>query len=332
VNELRKAKGLRLLAGVAALAALYFVARRLTGSASILADLTWGDVLPLAAACGLMVAGATVFGLTWGWLLERLLPSARRGAAFANLRAFAYCWLFRYLPATLPYLGSRVLYLKQADRPASKAAASIAYETVLQLSSGALIAMVALLAAAGAAAGQNAAYLAAAAALIPLPLLLQPRILHPLSTRALRLARRQPLPAEALLSFGDTARAFAAYCVGHVLVGTGFYIVAGTVAGYSEAGITLAIGAYTLAGVLGVLAFIFPSGLGVREAVIVAVMGLAMPAGTALTVAVVARLVAVVADIVFVALVAGVDLVLRVRASRSRPGATAASNAESRAA
>jgi hypothetical protein len=220
-------KGLQLLAGGAALTALYFVARRLTGSAGVLADLTWGDVVPLAAACGLMVAGATVFGLTWGWLLERLSPSARRGAAFANLRAFAYCWLFRYLPATLPYLGSRVLYLKQADRPASKAAASIAYETVLQLSSGALIAVVALLVAAGTAAGENAAYLAAAAALIPLPLLL---ILHPLSTRALRLVRRPALAAEALLSFADTARAFASYCAGHVLVGTGFYIVAGAVA------------------------------------------------------------------------------------------------------
>jgi hypothetical protein len=331
MKGLLRAKGVRLLVAVAALAALYFLARRIAGATDILENLTWAQALPLAAACGLMVAGAVAFGLTWGWLLERLSPVARPGAAFENLRAFAYCWLFRYLPATLPYLGSRVIYLKQADRPASKAAASIAYETVLQLSSGALIAMVALIAAAGAAAGENAAHLAAAAALLPLPLLLQPRILHPLSTTALRLARRPPLPAVALLSFGDTARAFAAYSAGHLLVGAGFYIVAGTFAGYSQISFPMAAGAYTLAGVLGVLAFVFPSGLGVREAVIVGVLGLTIAPGTALTIAVAARLVAVVADLVFVALVGAGDLLLRLREPRTRAGAAVASNAESRA-
>jgi uncharacterized membrane protein YbhN (UPF0104 family) len=93
----------------------------------------------------------------------------------------------------------------------------------------------------------------------------------------------------------------------------------------------MAAGAYTLAGVLGVLAFVFPSGLGVREAVIVGVLGLTIAPGTALTIAVAARLVAVVADLVFVALVGAGDLLLRLREPRTRAGAAVASNAESRA-
>jgi uncharacterized membrane protein YbhN (UPF0104 family) len=105
------------------------------------------------------------------------------------------------------------------------------------------------------------------------------------------------------------------------VTGLGFYLIAGAMAGYSDVSILLAVGAYTLAGVIGVLAFVFPSGLGVREGVIVGVMGLTMSADAALAIAVVGRVVAVAADVAFVASVAAVDVALRImRANRVRFG------------
>jgi uncharacterized membrane protein YbhN (UPF0104 family) len=71
----------------------------------------------------------------------------------------------------------------------------------------------------------------------------------------------------------------------------------------------LAIGAYTLAGIAGTAAIFVPSGIGVREGVIVGLLSSVMAPEEALLAAVTARAVSVVADLLPIGVLAGYSLV-----------------------
>jgi uncharacterized membrane protein YbhN (UPF0104 family) len=89
----------------------------------------------------------------------------------------------------------------------------------------------------------------------------------------------------------------------------------------------LAVAAYNLAGIAGILAFAIPSGIGVREGVVVALMGAAITPPVALGAAVAVRLVAVAADFTPIAAIAAWHGVRRI-VSRSRVGAPRLSEAQ----
>ena len=59
---------------------------------------------------------------------------------------------------------------------------------------------------------------------------------------------------------------------------------------------------------MGIVAFVVPSGIGVREAVIVAILTSSMDTDGAVAVAALSRAIAIVADFVFVALFATADI------------------------
>jgi len=140
-------------------------------------------------------------------------------------------------------------------------------------------------------------------------LLLWPPVLRRLLAFAFRLLRRpamtEPVPARAVLAgAGWLVVSFGCYGVATFLLARDL--------GASVGGprlLALAVGGYALSWTAGFLVLVLPAGLGVREAVLVLALSPALARDPALVLALVSRLFATVADLVW----AGVGVALRPR-------------------
>ena len=131
----------------------------------------------------------------------------------------------------------------------------------------------------------------------PLSLIaLHPRVLAFLVGTALRLLRR-PQPALQIRS-SDVLRSLMWAYIAAILFGLSLWTLANSTATPGVSGIVRCIVGMSLAMTFGVLAFLAPSGLGVREAFIVAALSPTVSMGTALGYALVSRLLFIIADLV----------------------------------
>jgi hypothetical protein len=145
--------------------------------------------------------------------------------------------------------------------------------------------------------------------LLPIGLvLLHPKPLTWIVSRGLRVLRRPPLPQPltAPVVLGCLVLGLATY----VLLGVHLWLLANSLGSTGVQGLLLCVGAMSLAMTAGLLAFFLPSGIGAREVVIVAVLATVLPAGPALTLAVVSRLMFTVVDL---ASAGGAALYVRMR-------------------
>jgi uncharacterized membrane protein YbhN (UPF0104 family) len=125
--------------------------------------------------------------------------------------------------------------------------------------------------------------------------LLSPPVLNPLLDRALRLARRQPLPQRLT---GATVLRVALYAAGgHLLLGLQTYLLARDLGASGALLLPLALGAFALATSAGVLALPVPAGAGVREAVLVVSLSPVLPVGQSLLLALVSRAILTAGDL-----------------------------------
>ncbi|MFE3289621.1 YbhN family protein [Rhodococcus sp. NPDC059234] len=126
--------------------------------------------------------------------------------------------------------------------------------------------------------------------LVPIALLCAyPPVLTRLVNLALRILRREPLHQP--LTMHKIGLALGWCAVSWILYGVHLWLLASSVAGFEFGGLIECIGAIALGMCAGVLVFVVPSGLGVREAVIVAALSPFMDAGVALGLALASRLV-----------------------------------------
>jgi uncharacterized membrane protein YbhN (UPF0104 family) len=217
----------------------------------------------------------------------------------------------------VPYHAARLLAADSLGVTRGQVGASIGYEAILVLGMAGLAGVVGIVVGVGLQTGNALLYVTAGLFLGALPLALHPAVLVPMANRLLIVAGRPPLDADAALTAKQTFGVAITY--GAVLLATGlsFYLVAQAVTD-EPPNIALAIGAYCLASAIGMAAPFVPSGLGVREGVVIALLSGTMPADTVLVAAGTARAVSIVADILPPALLAGFDLMTRARTARRR--------------
>ena len=141
-----------------------------------------------------------------------------------------------------------------------------------------------------------------------------PPVLSRLLALVFRVLRRPPVPHQ--LGWSDTGRVALWSLSAWILFGTHLALLAGGVTGPGLDGWVRSIGAFALAMSAGLVAVVAPSGIGVREAVMVAALAVYMPVGVALGVALTSRLIFTVADI----LAASAAALSGVRAIRRSPG------------
>lgn len=253
---------------------------------------------------GLLVAGVAalglfylVGGLGYAGIVERLHPGGPPRPQ--TLSIWARSLLGRYVPGNVLMVLGRVVLAHERGVPRRATLAATVYEQALGLGVAAAgaVGFVALYGDGGAG---GRAWLVA---LVPPGLLLlHPRVFGPVSARLLRAAGREPLPR--LLGLRPLAALLAWYAGAAALLGAGIWLLVRSAAG-AEAGGPAFVGlAFLLSFAVSMLAFIFPSGLGVREGAFALALAQNLPGSVAVAVAVGTRLVLTLVELAFIGTVA----------------------------
>lgn len=291
-SPVRPRSDLRRVAGLlAGLAILGFLTWSLVDGWSAVSGYEWHlEPLPFGAGVVLLFVFYLMSGAGFIAVLESLGPAPPRRATMA---IWAKSLLGRYVPGNVLMVVGRVVLLYERGVSRRVALAATVYEQALALAAGAIGGVVYLIVAGGGA----TTWLVA---LIPCGLvLLHPRLFGPLSAWALRLVHREPLSQ--LIGGWRVAGLAGWYVATAAVSGLGVWLCVRGAAG-PEIGDPLEIGsAFLLSFALSMVAFIFPSGLGIREGVFAVALARDVPGSVAIAISVGVRLILTLVELVFVA-------------------------------
>ena len=216
----------------------------------------------LATSMALLLAAYAAQALAW-----HLLVRAAGGAS--TLRADCARWalslLGKYVPGKIFHAIGRVLLYREHSPGPAGASAAIVAELLLTLTAAACVAAVAL----APHAGQlpfAALPIAAAGAVVGLALSFSTafdRLAGRVAARAMKSSPPAPIAPRLRLV------PFALQAVSYVLLGAGLHVLARAWDMSDVAPLAVAMGALCLSGIVGIVAFIVPAGIGVREGALV---------------------------------------------------------------
>jgi uncharacterized membrane protein YbhN (UPF0104 family) len=263
---------------------LGFLAWALVDGWTAVSEYDWDLDPPLLALAMLVLALFYVMsGLGYAGIQEEIHrpgPPVR-----VTLAIWAKSLLGRYVPGNVLMVLGRVVLAYERGVPRRVTIAVTAYEQILTVgvaAAGAVL-YVALYA------GEDRDARLWLLALVPLGLLaLHPRVFGPATAWVLRRAGREPLPR--LLPTGRLAGLLAWYVLVAIVLGLGMWLAIRSAAG-PEAGGPAFVGlAFLLSFAISMVAFIFPSGLGVREGAFALALAQNVPGGVAVALSVGSRL------------------------------------------
>ena len=252
-------------------------------------------VLPAIGALVAAVAGLGFAVQVWRVLLAALgTPLPLRASA----KVVFVGQLGKYLPGSVwPVLAQMELGTTYHVPRARSATASV-LTMLVSLLGGLIAALVTLPFLAGSATGYWWAFLAAPVLLA----LLHPRLLNPLLDRLLRLARRPPL--ERPLTGGRVLVALGWAMVSWLLYGLQLWLLIARLGAPDGRTILIAIGGFAFAWCVGFLVVFAPAGAGIRDLLLVALLGPVVGTAGATAVALVSRILMTVGDLVLAAVAA----------------------------
>lgn len=245
------------------------------------------------------------YGLIWRAILARL--GSHLGLRTC-LRIYLASEFVRYIPGNVWHVLTRILWVSKYGVSRPVAFASMAIELITKLAAGLLVFSISLLfwqdfGKVSSLLQGSLLDILGIASIIALFIGLHPRILSGVLNWALCRLKREPI--ELTLRYGDILFITLAWCVSWIVAGTAFYIL--LLALWPAAPIVawpICIGIYAIAWDIGFVSFITPSGLGIREAAIVALFALALPlpTGLATIMALLSRLVSTITEAVCVSI------------------------------
>jgi len=255
------------------------------------------DPVELALGCVVLGVFYLCSGIGYGAIQDSLHhpgPPAR-----VTLSIWARSLLGRYVPGNVLMVVSRVVLAYERGVPRRISVAATVYEQLLAVGVAAAGAVV-FVAVYESDDGSDARLWLLA--LVPLGLIcLHPRIFGPLTSWVLRKAGREPLPR--LIPTGPLVALLAWYAATAGILSIGVWLVVRSAAG-AEAGGPGFVGlAFLLSFAVSMVAFIFPSGLGVREGAFALALAQNVPTGVAVALSVGTRLVLTVVELVVIAII-----------------------------
>ncbi|MGO4691592.1 lysylphosphatidylglycerol synthase domain-containing protein [Glaciibacter sp. 2TAF33] len=284
-----------LLAVVVGFSVFYLVSQWRAVSQA-LAEISWQS---LVLSFALVLAGLSAGTMSWVTVLNGLGPRVpvARGA-----QVMLVGQLGKYVPGSVwsyvmqMELGRQYGILRPRVLVAGLYAAGIGVVSSLILGSLALPVVV-----------EGHAYLLWFFLLLPIGLVcLHPRVMTWLASLVLKLFRRSPLEHE--VTFGVVIRAVAWALLSYVLYGVHLWVLVNSLVDPDFGTLILLTGAMSLGFTVGLFAFVFPSGVGVREAILVAAMTLLLTVPQATAMSLVSRMLFSAADL----LAAGVAVLFAV--------------------
>jgi len=225
------------------------------------------------AAVVIFAIAVPVSGLLWGQIVNRLSPGPRAGIR-ESMAVHSASWLLKYIPGQVGSLVNKVAWGQKKGLSRTLMIITFIYENVFLQLASIIPSVVIILLTVGIVVfeGNPVTLLLPLLALVPLIAVLDRRIFHRLMSLAANRILKQPLPEEYFLRTKFTALYLAEFVIPRIINGAGFVLIAAAIMDVPPS-LWLYFGAaYVLAGAIGILAVFVPSGLGVREGVIVAVL------------------------------------------------------------
>jgi hypothetical protein len=252
-----------------------------------LARLHWySATLSLAAA----MAGAWCMMLAWRAVLADLGSPLPLGTA---ARVSFVGQLGKYVPGAVWALAAHIELGHDAGVPRRRGAAAVAVSLAVAVGAGLGVAALTLPLASPLATTRHFWWVLAAVPVIALGLC--PPVLGRLIDLILALTARPPL--ERRPSWGGLARALGWTVLGWLALGAQVWLLLAGMTGRGAGVLLLATGGYALAFTAGLVVVVFPNGIGAREIILIAVLAPVVPHGTALAVAIAARLLTTASDL-----------------------------------
>lgn len=253
----------------------------------------------LILACVLSMAFRFWSAYIWRRILENLGARISDNAELTYV--YAKSWLGRYLPGKVTWILGKIYFASQQGISTGRLAVSATLEAALQIVVTLALSVLFLVASLrfGIIDPAFQVYLLVFAAL--LLLFLHPRVFNFTLDRVSRVLRRKQF--DAAVGWSTIWLGTWLYGVAFLLSGTSFYLFALSLYPELDARLFLyLVGAFSLSGIVGIVAIFAPSGLGVREAVQLVLFNAVMPPDVALVLTVASRLWSVAIDLAFYAL------------------------------
>jgi uncharacterized membrane protein YbhN (UPF0104 family) len=242
-----------------------------------------GDQNPavVLGALGLCIVAVVMSFLIWRGTLATL---GSRVPVRVGARIFFVGQLGKYLPGSVWPVVAQMRMGRDAGLPRQR----VALAFLLTLGMSVLWGLAVGLSALPALLGEEGRGVASLLLVVPvIGVLLVPRVINGLLTRALRLVRRPPL--EEQIAGRDIVRGSLWSLLYFVMQGSHVWVLAIGLGAPALESLPVAIGGFAIAFALGPLLVVLPAGAGVREAVLVVLLSTVMSATDATAVALTSR-------------------------------------------
>lgn len=265
-----------------------------------------------------VVAVVSLYGFVGVWIV--ILRSLGASVTWSPALSLVYAkaWLGRYIPGKVPWILGKIYFASQHGISRSKLAVSSTLEAGLQIVVQFILAFALLAFDVRLGLLDTGLKVAMVVALVLCIVAVLPPVFNRVLRFGMRVFRRE-LATEHAASWKTVLSGGGYYLIAIAINGVALYLVARAIV--PDLGIEYAVfvvGANILAGVVGMLAVFAPSGLGVREGLLVVFLGLVMSPAEALAVAVLSRLWSVIVDALFVGSALAIDGIAG-RRTASRP-------------
>ena len=251
---------------------------------------------------------ASLFGLgmrfwqifIWFTLLRNLGAKELQKSSRQLAYVYAKSWLGRYIPGTAPWILGKIYFAAKHGIPKSKLAVSSLLEGGLQVTVVMAVAFAILLFDNRLNIINGGVKLLMIFVLVGCVLAMLPPVFNHLISIAHKLLRKKTIDQHDLADNKTILQGALLYIVGALLSGTALFFIAKSVyPALDYQNILFVIGVSNLAGALGMLAIFAPSGLGVREVILLTLLSIIMPPEYAILVTITSRLWDVAMDGIF---------------------------------
>lgn len=254
------------------------------------------------------MAIASVFALisrywavfVWLVLLKGLGAKDIEKHKIALAYVFAKSWMGRYIPGTAPWILGKIYFASKHGISKNKLAVSSLLEGGLQITVTIAVSFVMLLLDSRLSIISNQLKIFMIGVLVCCVVAVIPRMFNKIVSVAYKLLKKNEIEAEHLANGQTIIRGSLLFIIGALLSGISLFFIAKAVSpsiGIND--MLFVMSASNLAGAIGMLAIFVPSGIGVRDGILILLLSVIMPTELALTITVIGRLWGVVMDFLF---------------------------------
>lgn len=284
---------------------VFFFARALGKNWSEVQQISFTPNINSAIGVLCLMASVIVSGILWAKILNKLVPS-QHIKLIDGVRIHTASWLLKYIPGQAGSILNKLSWGTKEGYSKKALTNSFIYENALLLFASIIISVPVVLTVLSSRFTENLTLFAPLLIAVPLVLVLHQNTFFKVTNFIFSKLKKQTISKDLFLRTEQIAFLQLEFLVPRLLTGAGFVWIATSLVQVAPADYVSLGVIYILAGVVGLLAIFVPSGLGVREAVIVLLASAYMSPAQAVVVSIAARFYATIADL----LLAGVYLAL----------------------